>query len=254
MVMKIQNWEGAADTFTFPNNPKSYDDASASNSSSTPIDYQKYHIHVAGRGISQKGIILAGFLFGSNKNTNYQALSKHFAFQDDTIKKLYWDSNKFSLGIGMDCKKTQTAGRTNFIDYVATFKPIIAMLFGDTLKTTGTNEGNIRTFVEEITGTVTSGASDVVISDGLGNEVTIPSDALTTGQSFSLKLVKMVDSGDGVYVSEYNYVEIAGSQIKTVQTTDGFGVLQIDATANMSTISTANLTDPVVNFRDGWSA
>ncbi len=254
MVMKIENYEGTADLFTFPNNPKSFDDAGSSNSSTTEIDYQKYHIHIAGRGLKPKSLIINGFFFGTDKNTDYQALSKHFLYEDDTLKKLYWDSDKFSLGFGIDCKKTHTGGRTNFIDYVATFKPIISMLFGNTQKTTGINAGNVRTFIEEITGTVTNGAVDITISDGVGNAIKIPAASLTTGHTFSLKLVKMLDSGDGVYVSEYNYVEINSAQIKTVQTTDGFGLLQLDAAANMSTITIANLTTPVVKFRDGWSA
>lgn len=254
MVMKIENYEGTADTFTFPNNPKSFDDSGSSNATTTTIDYQKYHIHIGGRGVNVKNQILSGFFFGTNKNTDYQSLSKHFNYEDDTIKKLYWDSDKFSLGFGLDCKKTHSGGRTNFLDYVSTFKPVISILFGDTQKTTGTNDGNVRTFIEEITGTVTSGASDITISDGVGNAIKIPASSLTTGHSFSLKLIKMVDSGDGVFVSEYNYVEINGTQIKTVQTTDGFGLLQLDAAANVSTISTSNLTSASVKFRDGWSA
>ena len=254
MVMKIENYESPADTFNFPNNPKTFDDAGSSNSTTSEIGYQKYHIHVAGRGLKPKNLILQGLFAGANKNTNYQKLSKHFLYEDDTLKKLYWDTDKFSLGFGLDCKKTHTGGRTNMIDYVATFKPLISMLFGDTQKTSGANDGNVRTFVEEITGTVTSGASNIVISDGLGNEITIPATSLTTGNTFVLKLVKMVDSGDGIFISEFNYTEVDSSQIKTVQTTDGFGLLQIDAAANVSTISVSNLTTPVVKFRDGWSA
>jgi len=254
MVMKIENYEGTPDLFTFPNNPKSFDDAGNSNSTTTEIDYQKYHIHIGGRGLNPKSLIINGFFHGTDKNSDYQKLSKHFLYEDDTIKKLYWDSDKFSLGFGLDCKKTHTGGRTNFIDYVATFKPIIAMLFGDTQRTSGTNEGNVRTYIEEITGTITDGAVDITISDGVGNAIKVPASSLTTGQTFSLKLVKMVDSGDGVYVSEYNYSEVNSVQIKTIQTTDGFGLLQLDAAANMTTITIANLTTPVIKFRDGWSA
>lgn len=254
MAMRIENNESPLDTFTFPNNPKTFDDAGTSNATSVEVGYQKYSIHIGGRGLKPKSIILNGFFSGTNKNSDYQKLSKHFLYEDDTLKKLFWDTDKFSLGFGLDCKKTHVGGRTNFIDYVATFKPIISMLFGNTLRTTGTNAGNVRTFVEEITGTVTDGLLDIIISDALGNQITIPDSSLSTGQTFVLKFVKMVDSGDGIFISEYNYTEVNSVQIKTVQTTGGFGLLQINPAANVSTISVSNLTTPVVKFRDGWSA
>ncbi len=251
MVMKIENYSGTADTFTFPYNPKVFDDTVDSNAQISPIGFQRHHILVSGGGIAPMSMILTGHFSGSSKWTNFRDLAKHFA-QTTQLKKLYFESDKFYLGVGQQLKKTHSGGRTNFIDYVFTFTSIVSLLFGDTEKTSGTNDGNTTTFVTEITGTVTSGASDVVLTDALGNEVTIPASALSTSDTIKYKLVEMVDSGSGIYVSEYAYVEINGTQTKLSQTTDGFGVLQLAAGDNISTLTTTNLSSVTKKFRDGY--
>ena len=261
MTMKISNYSGTASTFTFPNNPQSFDDDINANYTNTLIDYQRYHILVSGGGVSPKNIVLTGFMFGSDKNTNYRTLSGHF-IENTKLKKLYFDSDRFYLGVGKQIKKTHSSGRTNFLDYVATFETIVGVLFSDTQKThtdggdEETNAGNVTTFIEEISGTVTSGASDIVITDTIGvNAITIPAASLTTGQAVVVTFVKMVDSGDGVYISEYNYTTVAGSQIKTVKTTDGFGIIQLGASRTTADISVTNMAAGyLIKFRDSYSA
>ncbi len=253
MAMKIQNWTGSADTFTFPVNAKSIDDQTQSNATFTNIDYQRHHILVSGGGIAPKNIILNGAFNGASKDSNYQDLSKHFT-QTTLLKKLYFESNKFYLGVGSDIKQIQSGGRTNFVDYVANFRTIIGILLDDTEDTTGTNDGNARTFVTKVTGTVTNGSNPITISDNHGNQLTIPASSISTGNAIVFEFVKMVDSGDGVFISEYNYTTVAGTQINTVQVSDGFGILVIDPGENVSTITTANLTTAVVTYRDGWTA
>lgn len=260
MTMKIENYSGTASTFTWPNNPKSFDDEINSNYTTTNVDYQMFHYLVSGGGVAPKQLILNGSFFGTNKNTNYQTLSGHF-IENTKLKKLYFESDKFYLGAGKQIKKTHAGGRTNFVDYVATFETILGILFDNTQKThtdgggEETNSGNVTTFIEEISGDVTSGASPIVISDGLGNELTIPATSLTTGQTVVIKFVEMVDSGDGIYVTEYNYATVAGSQIKTVQTTDGFGMLKLASSATTTTISVANLdAGYTIKFRNAYSS
>jgi len=250
--MKISNYSGAADLFTFPYNSTSLDDEINMDHSTTHMPYQDSSHITSGGGITPKKLVLQGHFSGSSKLTSYRSLAKHFS-EDYKLKKFYFESDKFALGVGRSCKQTNAGGRTNFIDYVANFESIIGILLGDTEKTSGTNAGDVTTFVTEITGTVTSGASDIVLTDAFGNQVTIPSSALTTGQAIVYKLVQMVDSGSGIYVSEYAYVTIAGTQTRTVQTTGGFGLLQLAAAANITTVTTTNLTNPVKKFRDGWS-
>jgi len=260
MTMKIENYSGSANTFTWDYNPNTFDDAMSSNYTITNIDYQRYHIFVSGGGVAPKSIVLTGHFSGDDKNTDYRTLSGHF-MENYKLKKLYFDSDRFYLGVGKEIKKTHTGGRTNFIDYVATFETVIGVLFDDTQQThidggaEKTNNGNVTTFIEEISGDVTSGASDIVISDGLGNEITIPAASLTTGQAVVITFVKMVDSGDGIYVTEYNYTTVAGTQIKTVQTTDGFGILQLAAGATTATITVANLdAGYTIKFRNAYSS
>ncbi len=251
--MKISNHEGSADTFTFPHNPNVFDDNIEGNAQFTNILFQKYHIVVGGGGISPKSVIINGHFDGATKDSNYQDLSKHFS-QNDKLKRLYFESDKFYLGIGETIKQTQSGGRTNFVDYVANFKTILGILLDDTEASSGTNDGNVRTFITEITGTVTSGASDITLTDNHGNQLTIPASVLTTGNAIVLKLVSMIDSGDGVNISEYNVLTVAGTQTRAVSVTDGLGILVLDAGENVSTITTTNLTNPVVKFRNGWSA
>jgi len=258
MVMTISNYSGTANTFTFPNNPMSFDDAIVANYTTTNVGYQRHHYFISGGGIAPKKIVLQGSFFGSSKNTNYSTLAGHF-IENTKLKKLYWDSDKFYLGFGKEIKKTHSGGRTNFLDYVATFETLVGVLFSNTQKTSGTNEGNVTTFIEEITGQH-DGAGDVVISDALGNQITIPEASFTGKTYFKLKFVDMIDSGDGIYVTEYNYFEVCATvdgvytQVKTVRTTDGFGILQLAPGANISTITITNTTGtPVKKFRDAYA-
>ena len=260
MVMKIENYSGTADKFDFPNNPNTFDDELVPNYTVTNVDYQRFHYFVSGGGIGPKMIVLTGHFFGTSKNTNYLALSKHFS-ESEKLKKLYWESDKFYLGVGNQIKKTHSGGKTNFIDYVANFQTVIGILFSDTQQTYTqgeahkTNGGNVTTFIEEISGTVTSGASDVVVSDGLGNEVTIPASALTTADDIIIKFINMTDSGDGIFVTEYNYTTIEGTQTSAVQTTDGMGLLQLAAGLSTSTMTVSNLDAAyTIKFRNGYSA
>lgn len=248
--MKIENYIGTADTFTWPYNPKVYDDATDPNYQITQIGFQKHHILISGDGINTKKLVINGHFSGTNKLTSWRSCSKHF-LQTTLLKKFFFESDKFYLGVGKQIKKTHSAGRTNFIDYVGTFEAIVGVLFGDTEKVSGTNDGNVRTFITEITGTY-DGSGDIIITDDLGNEITIDSAHLTINHPFTYKLVQMVDSGNGIFVSEYGYVELNSVQSKNVQTTGGFGILQLEAGANMSTIVTQNLNTVVTKFRDGY--
>ncbi len=259
--MKIQNYTGSANTFNWPNNPNSFDDNISANYNFTNIDYQRHHILVSGGGVAPKAIVMTGHFFGSSKFTNYTTLSGHF-MENFKLKKLYFASDRFYLGVGKEIKKTISGGRTNFLDYVATFETIVGVLFDDTQKThtdggaEQTNSGNVTTFIEEISGDVTSGASDVVITDTIGiNEITIPAGSLTTGQTVVVTFVKMVDSGDGIFVSEFNYVTVNGSQIKTVKTTNGFGIIQLGASRTTADIGVTNLdAGYTIKFRNAYSS
>lgn len=256
--MKIENYVSPDDTFTWPNNPHVFDNTVTSNHQITRIGFQRHSILISGGGIAPEPIILTGQFNGSSRFTNYRLLSKHFV-QTILLKKLYFESDKFYLGIGKQIKKTHVGTRTMFIDYIASFETIMGLLFGDTAKTSGTNSGNVDTYVTLITGEY-DGAGDVTITDGLGNQVTIPSAAFAGKTHFKYHLVKMVDSGSGIMISEFAYFEVSATsggtftEVKTIATTSGFGILQLAAGANVSTIVFTNVVaSPVVTFRDGYS-
>ncbi len=260
MVMKIENYVAPASTFTWPNNPNVFDDAISSNYTTVNINYQRHHVFVSGGGVIPKTIVMTGHFSGTNKLTNYRTLSGHF-MENTKLKKLYFESDKFFLGFGKEIKRTHTGGRTNFLDYVATFEAVIGILFDDTQQThtdggaEKTNDGNVTTFIEEISGVVTNGASDITVADSIGNEITIPAASLTTGQAVVVKFIQMVDSGDGIYVTEYNYTTVAGSQIGTARTTDGFGLIQLEADATTADITVTNLdAGYTIKFRDAYSS
>ena len=260
MVMKIENYSGSASTFNWPNNPITFDDVISANYTITNVDYQRFHYFVSGGGTVPKSIVMTGHFNGSSKLTNYRTLSGHF--MDNTkLKKLYFETDKFYLGFGKEIKKTHSGGRTNFLDYVATFETVIGVLLDNTQQThtdggaERTNNGNVTTFIEEISGVVTSGASDVTVADSLGNEITIPAASLTTGQTVVITFIQMVDSGDGIYVTEYNYTTVAGSQIGTARTTDGFGIIQLEASSDTSDITVTNLNAGyTIKFRNAYSS
>lgn len=256
MVMTLDNYQDAnahtANKFTFPYNPKTFDDTIDGNQSVITFPYYRHHVVTGGGGINPKSIILTGHLSGSSKLTNYRLLALHFA-ENQKLKRLFWETDKFYLGVGRQIKQTNSGGRTNFIDYVANFETIIGILFGNTAKTSGTNGGNTTTFIEKITGTVTSGASDITATDAT-NSWLIPSAVLTTGQAIVVWFVSMVDAGNSIFTSEYNYTTIAGTQTKSIRTTAGSGILQLAPTINVSTITITNLSSKVVTFRDGWIA
>lgn len=259
MVMKIDNYEGASDEFQWPQNPQVYDDLIDSNYSITNLSYQRHHIVVSGGGISPKVIILTGHFTGTNKLVDYRSLARHFQ-ESQKLKKLYFESDKFALGIGKQSKKTHQGGRTNFIDYVATYQTILGIFLDDTQQTHTdggahkTNAGDVATFIETISGNVTSGSTDITVSDSLGNAYLIPKASLTTGQAVVISFVSMIDSGSGVFVSTYNYTTVAGSQIKTLQVTAGFGMIQLAAARTTSDLTIVNLDGYTVKFRNGWSA
>jgi len=252
MAMKIENYEGTADAFTFPHNPNVFDDELVLNNTNTQIPYALQHIFVSGGGAAPKKIILTGHFDGSGKLGDYQDLSKH-CFETKKLKKLYFSSDKFYLGFGKQIKQVNAGGRTNFIDYIMNFETITGILLGDTQRTADTNAGNVNTYIEEITGTITNGAVDVTVTDGT-NSFTLDNSKFSTGNAFIYKFVYMVSSGGGIATTEYRYITIEGTQVKGIKTTGGDGIPKLAPGINVSTITTTNLTSSVEKFRDGWSA
>lgn len=250
--MKIENYEGTADTFTFPNNPQSVDRSGLSNHSVTEIDYQSHHIFVSGGALRPKSVILSGHMSGASKESDIRKLNKHFLYENNQLKKLYWESDRFMLGIGTDCKSINTGGRIGFIDYVCGFMQIVPVVFGDVLHTSAVNAGDVTTYVEEITG-VYDGSGDVTISDSKGHSFTISSSDLTVSDTIKYSFVQMNDSGSGVSITEYAVFEINDVITKAVNSTGDYGLLQIASGGDNTDIATSNLTGVSIKYRDAYS-
>ena len=246
MVIKVENLVPPEDSFSLPYNPTVFDDSLTNNYKITPLDYRKYHILNTGGGISPLSLVLTGHFSGASKRTNYRSLRKHFQ-ETLLLKKLYFESDKFYLGVGRGIKQVNAGGRTNFIDYVANFEALVGILFGDTEKTTGTNAGDVTTYVMEVTGTVHDGAVNITISDGLGNVVTIPASALTTNLHIIYLFIKLVHSGGGVYTTRHAYFGIEVDSGTTSSTT-AYKLIQsgqhfdVDVTVGDMVINTTDST------------
>lgn len=250
MTMKIENYEGTADTFSWGYNPNVADYQLDTNAEITQIPFSNRHIVVSGGGFAPKLVVLSGHTSGANIWSDYRSISKHIA-QSDKIKKLYFESDKFLLVIGKQIKQVHAGGRTMFIDYVATFQSLIGVLFGSTAKTAGTNAGNATTYINSITGTVTSGGTDITVTDET-NSFKITTVAGDAGEDIVISLVKMSDSGRGIYVSEYRYVTIDSTRTRNVSTTGGTGFPVLSTGVNVSTITTTNISNPIKTFYDGY--
>lgn len=262
MATKIENYETwkaaiSADTFTFtsPENPSSMDSQVDSNHQVYNLDFSDHHYLVAASGHSPVSFILQGFFYGTNRWTNYRKLSAHI-HDTKNLKKLYFESDKFAIVVGKQIKRTNTGGRTNFVDYVATLESPFGILFGNTLNDNSggadTNDGDVTTFIEKITGTY-DGSGDIVIEDDFGNKVTIQAADVSASDEITIRLVSMQDIGSNQYGTTFSYCYNDTTSTEINPITDGQGVIKLASGASTTTISISNLTSSTIYFRDGWS-
>lgn len=252
--MVLDYWDITSNPLTFSVNPQTLDDQIQNSQQETINTYQRYHIITYLGGIQTKNIILSGYFFGATKLTDYADLAVRFS--DTThLQKLYFQSDRFYLGIGNNIKMTQTSNRTNFTDYVATFQTVIGFLFGDTAKTSGTNAGNVMTYVSSITGH-SNGGGDIVMSDAFGNSTTISSSSLSGTPWFHYYMIKLVNVGSGLYYTVYGYCEVSATQNGTytqcAAVNSPLPVLELDVNDNVSTIGITNADTVITTFHNGW--
>ena len=162
MAASIKNFIGVVESFSWPTYPQSVDISSESNHRLDTSEVVDIKVLTSSGSIMPRNITFTGHFSGTDKLTYFRSLSKHFR-QTTRLKKLYWESDKFYLGVGIGVKRTHAMKRTNFIDYVVRYVTISDGLLGDTLRTSGTNEGNAPTFMEELRGTVSNNAVDVKV-------------------------------------------------------------------------------------------
>jgi len=260
MAMKIENYEGTADTFTFPHNPTAYDASVSKFVDKKEFSYNYTHYGLSNELMSPTQYNLSGHTDGSSKNDDFRSISRHF--NESKLKKLYFSSDKFAIIIPGGAKRTFRGGRTNFIDYAASGESPFSILFdehGGTPKSGGSsssaeNEGNTTTPILEITGTPTN-TSEVTVSDGDGNGFKFTP---TSASATTIKLITLTTLGADNVFTEYFYADIGGTRQKLKAATSGKRLwFQLSPGQTLSNLFSggsisANFT-PTFKFRDGWS-
>lgn len=264
--MKVENYTGTADTFTFPHNPQVFDDAIDIFTDQRDYAYAFSYFGKTNPLKARRNIVINGHFDGASKSTHYIDLANHM--NSNKLKKLYFDTDKFYIVLPLQIKKTHSGSRTNFIDYVASFVSPFGILFSNTQKddtfTTGTtswgddtikNAGDAFTPIEKITGTV-SDTDTVTIKDVDDNGFSFTADGTGT---VTIYLIYMTDLGSDNYFTEYLYaITVSTIQKLTVATNNKSMILGLDADQKLSELFAAdgsdftNITNPTFYFRDGY--
>jgi len=265
-TMKIENYSGTANTFTFPDNPKLVDDASNSNMQVTNVPFSNVHIFITSGALDPKNLTLNGFFRGASKLSNYNTLTENvFAPQ---LKKLYFETDRFYIVKGLNCKKTNQGGRTQFIDYVANFATPISFVFSDTQKSasyngsawtdgTQTNAGSHVTYIEEIVVSINGNGSNgtFIIADNSGNGITVTLSSYTSGDTLIIYLIRD-DNDRGIYTTENWYCTLNGVKVPRKTTSGKYSLnlsLQPEEAVNTLTISgTLPYSTSVIKWRDAY--
>lgn len=256
--MKIENYETwksdiSADTFTFPYNPKSFEDSIQGKLKQNNSAYEFDRFSLPSPIKKSRAIVLSGHFSGTSKNSDYQTLAKHM--NDKKVKKVYFSDNKFMIVFPKTIKRTHQGGRTNFIDYNAGFISPFGILFDDTQKSgddtsSNTNQGNSITPIEKITGDVSSG-NTVTIQDPYGNGIEFT--ASTTG-TFTLRLINFRDLGL-ISFTEFYYGEIGGTEQNIqIANNDKDMFMILKPSDSLSGFSATNISNLQIFFRDGYTS
>jgi len=278
MTMKIENYSDkngySADTFTFPYNPRVFDDVIDTNMTLHTIPYSKTHIAITNAGIDPKSIVLTGHFSGTNKFVNYNSLAKHIT--EAKLKKLYFADDRFYICLGRQIKMTNSAGRTNFVDYVATFIAPIGLVFGDTQRSdtysggswadgSVTNQGYAATYIEKIEielGSSGSAGDTLTITDNHNHGFVVRLEDYSSGDTVTVYLVTLAEVGSSeTWSIEYLYCwqdTGSGSQLKRYLASGKksmFLVLEVgENVSNISVTGTPTISSYTVYFRDGYFA
>jgi len=244
--------------FTFAHNPNVHDVALNKFLDQRDYAYAFSYFGVTNPIKSKKGYTINGHFDGANKNTHYKSLLKHC--NSNKIKKLYFGTDKFAIVFPITCKRTDSGGRTNFVDYVATFTSPFGLLFDDTQKNGNNsaadkNEGDTETPIETITGTVTD-TQEVTIKDGNDNGIVFTANGSGT---VTISLIKLLDIGSDNFFTEYIYAEVGGTrQVIKVATNNKSMILSLGPGQSLSNLfsggTVSNITSPLFFFRDGHSS
>jgi hypothetical protein len=215
-LVKIENYEGTANTFTFPYNPQSYQETATTFNQSTQVPYSNFHVFIGNDALQPKRINFSGNFATSTKDSDYESITRNLQ-EGSKLKKLYFRDDRFHIVLGTSFQKTHSNNRTNFLDYVFDALTPIPLAFSSTQKTasyngstwddnTTSNDGGTYTYLEEVTFTLDASASSgdtFTLSSSNDSGITITlTDNYTSGEVFTIKMVRYEKTA-GLYQTKY---------------------------------------------------
>ncbi|MHA1347062.1 MAG: hypothetical protein ACTSO3_11750 [Candidatus Heimdallarchaeaceae archaeon] len=257
--LKIQDYEDASDTFTFPYNPNSIDFVTNKFMDQRNLPYSFTFLGFASPIRSSINIGINGHFDGSTKNTNYRSLVK--MINSPILLRLYFENSyaRFYLCTGSTVQKVPTGTRPLHTDYVGNFFSPFGILFDNTQQSglegaDDSNDGDMVTPIEKITGEVVSGQT-VTIKDKNNNGFTFTASASGT---MTYSLVKVISEDNAIYLVQYMYVDVEGTeQIIQNASESGDLMLRLEVDESLVDIFAAgtitNIT-PTFYFRNGWAS
>jgi len=261
--MKLENYSGTLETFTFPHNSRVFDDSVDKFLEQKDYNYSFSYFGVTKGLKSRRNISINGFFddTGSgDKVSDIRDLMKHC--NDNKLKKLYFDDDRFYIVIPQNCKVTHAGGRTMFRDYVANFISPFGILFSSSQKDgdyndADENKGNVFTPIEKIITTNPTEDTEYTFKDKEGNGFSIT--ANTGGDDLTIYLIKLQDIGNDAFFTDFFYADIDGTkQVIKLATSGKSLLLGLEADETLNTRFNTGSADVPANttfyFRDGYSS
>ncbi len=257
--LKIDDYENTGDSFTFPYNPNSVEFVTSKFLDQRNLPYSFTFLGMTSPVKSSINITLTGHFDSATKNSNYRSLVAKINAPILTRLFFQTDYDKFYLCTGAIVQKIPSGNRPLHVDYVASFFSPFGILFDATQQSglqaaSDSNDGDMVTPIEKITGSVTNGVA-VTIEDANGNGFTFTPSATGT---MTYNIVKMVSDDNTVFIAEYMYV-IVGSTVQIIQnaTTSGDLMLKLEPGESLNDIfsgGTISGITPTFFFRNGWAS
>lgn len=257
--IKLEDYENASDTFVFPYNPNSVEFGTNKFLDQRNLPYSFAFLGMTSSIKSNINIGLNGHFDGATKNSDYRGLV--VKVNNPILLKLYFENtnDKFYLCTGTNVQKVPAGNRPLLTDYVANFFSPFGILFDATqqsgLKTSSnSNDGDMETPIEKITGSVTNGVA-VTIQDGNNNGFTFTPNVTGT---MTYTIVNITSDDNTTFITEYMHVEVNGT-VQVIQNASVSGDLMLKLIAGESlndifSAGTVTGITPTFFFRNGWAS
>jgi len=258
-TIRIEEYTDNSDYFEFPYNPNTLDLVTNKFVDQRKLPYSFTFMGFASPIKSSITLGLNGHFNGSSKNSNYRALVNKV--NSPSFQKLFFqnDRDKFYLCTGISIQKVPAGTRPLMVDYVTSYFSPFGMLFDATQQSglkngSDSNDGDIVTPIEEITGTVVSGAA-VVIKDANGNGFQFTP---TGSGTMTYSIIKVTSEDNTTFLTEYMYIEVNGvRQVGRIADSSGDFMLKLEVGESLNDIFAAGTVTgitPTFKFRNGWAS